>query len=109
MTRTLAFLALIAVVVCLLWQARAVAPALQLPKLSGWHWDAEHIECIEYVVGIGDSIWSIAGRYYPNEPPAKIEWAIREMNGLQTPDGPILRPGQKLWIPDPEIYGVGRR
>lgn len=109
MTRALFFLALACVIAVLAWQARAGAPGPVLPEPGGWRWDGDCIECVEYTVGMNDSLWAIAARYYPDEPIDKVVWAIREVNGLTGPTGPVIQPGQKLWIPDPAVYGVGRR
>ena len=76
--------------------------------IDGWHWDDETIHCVDYLVGHGDSLWSIVNRYYPDSLTGEVVWAIRVANNLTGPDGPILRVGQKILIPDPDIYGVGR-
>lgn len=109
MTRALFFLALASVIAIVAWQGRAGAPEPPLPEPGGWRWHEEHIECVEYVVGVGDTLWSIAGRYFPERRRDEVVWLIREVNGLTGPEGPVLRPGQVLLIPDPAIYGVGRR
>ena len=44
---------------------------------------------------------------YPDEHTGEMVWAIRKVNDLLGPGGPILQPGQELWIPDPAMYGVG--
>ncbi len=109
MKRT-AYLCILAasVLLCvLLVQARAGAPERTFPVLSrAWEWPGECVECIEYVVGMGDTLWSIAGRYYPERRTDEVVWAIRRANGLEGREGPLIRPGQKLWIPDPELYGI---
>lgn len=110
MTRAFVFLALACLVAVLAWQARAGAPEPPLPEPGGWRWTgAEHVECVEYTVGMGDTLWSIAGRYFPERRTDEVVWLIREVNGLTGLEGPVLRPGQALWIPDPAVYGVGRR
>lgn len=70
-------------------------------------WPKLPFECVEYTVGYNDTIWSIAVRYYPDRSPLEVEDTIRYINNLQDADGPILRIGQKIWIPDPDLYGVG--
>jgi len=77
--------------------------------LDIWHWHEETIDCVSYTVGQGDTLWSIANRYYPDEHTGEMVWAIRKVNELLDLGGPILQPGQVLWIPDPMIYGVGKR
>ncbi len=77
-------------------------------SVGKWYWQDDYYECVEYVVGRGDTMWGIAKRYYPDEDPRKVEWMIRRANGLEGPEGPVLRPGQRLWIPDPQVYGVGK-
>lgn len=109
MTRTIAFLTLAAVIAVLAWQVRAGAPGPALPEPGGWRWPDEVCEMTEYVVGQGDTLWAIARRYYPEARTEAVVWAIREVNGLTGPEGPRIRPGQKLWIPDPAVYGVGKR
>ena len=76
--------------------------------LDTWHWPEETIDCVEYVVGNGDTLWGIVSRYYPDAHTGEMVWAIRKANDLLGPGGPILQPGQVLWIPDPKMYGVGR-
>lgn len=76
--------------------------------LDTWHWPEETIDCIGYIVGQGDTLWGIVERYYPDAHTGEMVWAIRVANELEGPNGPILRVGQALWIPDPEMYGVGR-
>ena len=78
-------------------------------SLDQWHWPEETIDCVEYVVGNGDTLWGIVERYYPDSHTGEMVWAIRSANDLLGPGGPILQPGQVLWIPDPMMYGVGRR
>lgn len=73
-----------------------------------WHWRQESFECVEYVVGRDDTLWGIAERYYPDQDPRKMVWAISKASKLEGPDGPVIKPGQILWIPDPALYGVGR-
>lgn len=74
--------------------------------VSEWAWDSECYECIQYTVKPGDTIWTIAERLYPDRDPRQMEWAIRRANGLEGPKGPIIHPGQELWIPDPKLYGI---
>lgn len=112
MTRAYLFIALflaVALAAVLVMQARAGAPEIKLPALGGWQWPEEHVECVSYVVGEGDTLWAIAGRYYPERDPWEVVWAIRQANGLEGAEGPLIRPGDRLWIPDPGKYGVGRR
>ena len=76
--------------------------------LDTWHWPEETIDCVSYTVGVGDTLWGIVERYYPDAHTGEMVWAIRSANDLCGADGPMLRPGQVLWIPDPKMYGVGR-
>lgn len=73
-----------------------------------WPWTRECVECTSYVVQPGDTLWGIARRHYPDEITEKTVWTLREVNDLLGPGGPVLQPGQEIWIPDPEQYGVGR-
>ena len=77
-------------------------------SLDQWHWPEETIDCVEYVVGNGDTLWGIVERYYPDSHTGEMVWAIRKANDLLGPGGPILQPGQVIYIPDPMMYGVGR-
>ena len=77
-------------------------------SLDDWHWHEETIDCVSYTVGVGDTLWGIVERYYPGAHTGEMVWAIRKANDLLGPGGPILQPGQVLWIPDPMMYGVGR-
>lgn len=43
-------------------------------------------------MGVGDTLWSIAGRYFPDRRTDEVVWAIREVNGLEGPQGPVLQP-----------------
>jgi len=77
-------------------------------SLDQWHWPEETIDCVEYVVGNGDTLWGIVERYYPDSHTGEMVWAIRVANDLAGSSGPVLQVGQKIWIPDPMMYGVGR-
>lgn len=50
----------------------------------------------EIIVEKGDTLWSLACRYYPDLDPRKVVAEIREINRLANP---TLYPGQKLEIP----------
>lgn len=76
--------------------------------LDTWHWHEPTIDCVSYTVGVGDTLWGIVERYYPGAHTGEMVWAIRKVNDLLGPGGPMLQPGQVLWIPDPMMYGVGR-
>ena len=54
------------------------------------------------------TVWGIVERYYPDAHTGEMVWAIRKANDLTGPGGPVLQPGQELWMPDPMMYGVGR-
>jgi len=86
--------------------AEAEAPGRWL-SLDTWHWPGETVECVSYVCGVGDTLWGIAERYYPERDPQQVVWAIRKVSGLEHAEGPVLQPGQVIIIPDPELYGVG--
>ena len=77
-------------------------------SLDDWHWHEPTIDCVSYTVGVGDTLWGIVERYYPGAHTGEMVWAIRSANDLCGADGPVLRPGQVLWIPDPKMYGVGK-
>ena len=76
--------------------------------LDTWHWPEETIDCVSYTVGVGDTLWGIVERYYPDSHTGEMVWAIRVANDLAGSSGPVLQVGQKIWIPDPMMYGVGR-
>lgn len=81
-------------------------PPGKLFAVNEWHWPEESYECIPYVVKTTDtSIWDIAARLYPNRHTGQMVWAICRASNRTGPDGPIILPGQVLWVPDPEIYG----
>jgi nucleoid-associated protein YgaU len=77
--------------------------------LDTWHWPEETIDCVSYTVGQGDTLWGIVERYYPDAHTGEMVWAIRVANDLAGSSGPVLQVGQKIWIPDPMMYGVGRK
>jgi phage tail protein X len=77
-------------------------------SLDDWHWHEETIDCVSYTVGFGDTLWGIVERYYPDAHTGEMVWAIRVANDLTGSSGPVLQVGQKIWIPDPMMYGVGR-
>ena len=77
--------------------------------LDTWHWPEETIDCVSYTVGQGDTLWGIVERYYPDAHTGEMVWAIRVANDLAGSSGPVLQVGQKIWIPDPMMYGVGAR
>lgn len=63
-----------------------------------------------YTVKSGDNISSIAAMAYPDyvKTPKRYEGALGRANG--NPLNPLLRPGQELYIPNPNIptYGLRR-
>ncbi|NPV80708.1 MAG: LysM peptidoglycan-binding domain-containing protein [Firmicutes bacterium] len=84
--------------------------ALRLLDVREWHWPTQEYECVPYIVQWDDhSIWTIAAKLYPGQHTGRMVWAIRRASKLEGPDGPVIRPGQVLWIPDPALYGVGRK
>ena len=121
MRRTILLLALVvlvsagAYIACGIYRAEPVIVAATEDagriwlSLDQWHWPEETIDCVSYTVGVGDTLWGIVERYYPDAHTGEMVWAIRSANDLLGPGGPILQPGQVLWIPDPMIYGVGAR
>lgn len=48
-----------------------------------------------YVVQSGDTLWSIAGRYYAGDPREGV-WEIEQTNRLP---GATIQPGQRLVLP----------
>lgn len=116
MRRTILLLALVVLLTAAIYIIKDICKAEPVTvaatddwlSLDTWHWHEETIDCVSYTVGNGDTLWSIANRYYPDEHTGEMVWAIRKVNDLLGPGGPILQPGQELWIPDPELYGVGR-
>ncbi|MEW6104771.1 MAG: LysM domain-containing protein [Bacillota bacterium] len=73
--------------------------------MGGWRWPEEHIECVAYTVGRGDTLRAIAHRYYPDDRADDVVWAIRMANNLARPEDLALRPGDVILIPDPLRYG----
>jgi phage tail protein X len=117
MTRTILLLALVVLITAAVyiikdiytaWPVTVAATEDWLP-LDTWHWHEPTIDCVEYTVGCGDTLWGIVSRYYPDAHTGEVVWAIRKVNELLGPGGPILQPGQVLWLPDPMIYGAGKR
>lgn len=85
------------------------APAPRLPEVGRWQWPEEHIECVAYVVGRGDSPRAIAHRYYPDHRADEVLWAIWVVNGLADGRVMALSPGDVILIPDPIRYGFRKR
>ncbi len=116
MRRTILLLALVVLMAAAIYIIKDICKAEPVTvaatddwlSLDTWHWHEETIDCVSYTVGQGDTLWSIANRYYPDEHTGEMVWAIRKANELLGPGGPVLQPGQVLWIPDPAIYGVGK-
>lgn len=106
MTRALSFLALAAVIAVLAWQVRAAAPG---HGLEDWLdvWVRYKLEAIPvrpepHIVKPGETIWDIARAYrLPGDIRMTVD-IIRELNSLWGPDGPRLRPGQRLKVPEPD-------
>jgi phage tail protein X len=117
MRRTILLLALVVLLTAAIYIIKDICKAEPVTvaatddwlSLDTWHWHEETIDCVSYTVGNGDTLWSIANRYYPDEHTGEMVWAIRKVNDLLGPGGPILQPGQELWIPDPAMYGVGAK
>ena len=120
MTRTILLLALVVLITAAIYIIKDIYTAepvtvaatddvgrIWLP-LDTWHWPEETIDCVSYMVGNGDTLWGIVSRYYPDAHTGEMVWAIRKANDLLGPGGPILQPGQVIYIPDPMMYGVGR-
>jgi len=115
MTRTILLLALVVLLTAAIYIIKDICTAEPVTiaatddwlSLDTWHWPEETIDCIGYIVGQGDTLWGIVERYYPDAHTGEMVWAIRKANDLCGADGPVLRPGQELWIPDPMMYGVG--
>ncbi|MGE5585776.1 MAG: LysM peptidoglycan-binding domain-containing protein [Bacillota bacterium] len=70
-------------------------------------WTAYKLEAIPtrpepHVVQPGETIWSIAEMYrLPGDLRMTVD-ILRELNGLWGADGPRLRPGQRLKVPEPD-------
>lgn len=70
-------------------------------------WTTYQLEAIPtrpepHVVQPGETIWDIAEAYkLPGGLRMTVD-IIRELNSLWGPDGPILRPGQRLRVPEPD-------
>ena len=112
MTRTILLLALVVLLTAAIYIIKDICKAEPVTvaatddwlSLDTWHWHEETIDCVSYTVGNGDTLWSIANRYYPDEHTGEMVWAIRKAMSWKS-GGPVLQPGQVLWIPDPAIYG----
>jgi len=55
------------------------------------------IPYIGHVVDIGDTLWSIATRYRPNEDPRKVVWEIQRDNSISA----IIHPGDIIRVRQP--------
>lgn len=51
----------------------------------------------EVIVAPGDTLWDIAGRYYPGVDARKVVWALKVANGLE--DAGALVPGMRVALP----------
>lgn len=106
MTRIFLFLTFACVLAVLVWQVRAVAPG---HDLRDWIdvWATYRLEAIPvspepHIVQPGETIWDIARAYrLPGDLRMTVD-IIRELNSLWGPDSPILRPGQRLKVPEPD-------
>lgn len=78
MTRTILLLALVVLVTAAIYIIKDIYTAqpvtiaatddvgrIWLP-LNTWHWPEETIDCVSYTVGVGDTLWGIVERYYPD-------------------------------------------
>ncbi len=116
MTRTILLLALVVLITAAVYIIKDICTAEPVTvastgdwlPLDTWHWHEPTIDCVEYTVGCGDTLWGIVERYYPDAHTGEMVWAIRVANDLVGSSGPVLQVGQKIWIPDPMMYGVGR-
>jgi len=104
MSRILVVLA--CVVAILAWQARAGAPG---HDLRDWIdvWATYDLEAIPvrsepHIVKPGETIWDVARAYrLPGDLRMTVD-IIRELNSLWGSNGPRLRPGQRLKVPEPD-------
>lgn len=55
---------------------------------------------VPYIVKQGDTLWGIASRLYPGQHTGKMVDAIRRASGLEGARGPVIRPGQVIWVPE---------
>lgn len=49
-----------------------------------------------YIVGSGETLWSIAKENYPNENTGEIVWEIRQLNSVSVD----IQPGQVIYLPE---------
>jgi LysM repeat protein len=53
-----------------------------------------------YIISKGDTLWSIASRFYPGSHTGKAVYEIRKLNNIDDPGS--IQPGQTIivWVPD---------
>jgi len=104
---------ILAVLTCVaIWlSARQLLPARPPPEpgLEDWLdvWATYDLEVIPtrpkpHIVQPGETIWDVARAYrLPGDLRMTVD-IIRELNSLWGPDGPRLKPGQRLKVPEPD-------
>lgn len=63
--------------------------------------ESEPAAYIEHIVSSGDSIWSIAERYHPDQDSRRVVWAIRKFNPMPSGErmSAKILPGQVVKVP----------
>jgi hypothetical protein len=54
---------------------------------------------VAHTVQSCQTLWQIAKHYHPTRDPREVVFFIRQINGLDDPNGPIIYPGQQILVP----------
>lgn len=89
--RPLIVMAIIVATLIALW---GVCIGLQLVPPEVTAIETQHVG---HLVNIGDTLWSIAQRYRPDEDPRRVIWEIQQDNGI----GSVIHPGDIIRVRQP--------